>query len=142
MCWGNVKAETFSVFEENQWLEIFSAFERHDSFPNCLGAFDGKHIRTITPTRSDPLYFNYKNYSPFMLLAVADCNYKFTFVDIGSFFHYSLFFKKLVKEELNISSRQAFTRTNKRPFPICLFVFALSTKNEFLITDYVEPDVM
>ena len=135
--WRNLREENFPAFEKEKWLEISSHFEKHANFPNCLGAIDGKHIRIVKPTMTGSFYFNYKNYFSFVLLAVADSNYKFIFVDIGSFgkesdstiFQNSTFFKKLENDEFDIPSRKAFPGTNTlMPF---VFIgdeaFALST---------------
>ena len=48
------------------------------NFPNCLGALDGKHIAIKAPKHSGIMFFN------FVLLALVDSDYKFTFVDFGS----------------------------------------------------------
>lgn len=54
-------------------------------FPNCCGAIDGKHVRIVCPKLSGSLCYNYKGYFSTVLLAVVDANYKFMFVDIGSY---------------------------------------------------------
>lgn len=52
-------------------------------FPHCLGALDGRHI-TFRPPRSDgSYYYNYKGDHSIVLLAVADANYKFRYVNVG-----------------------------------------------------------
>lgn len=52
-------------------------------FPHCLGALDGKHI-SFRPPRSDgSYYYNYKGDHSIILLAVADANYKFIYVNVG-----------------------------------------------------------
>nr|CAI5840398.1 unnamed protein product [Callosobruchus analis] len=66
----------------------------------------------IKPTDSGSLYFNYKKYFCFILLAICDSNYMFTFVDIGSYGRYCdssifekcAFYKKLQQKSLNIPS--------------------------------------
>ena len=47
------------------------------TFPNCIGAVDGKHIRMTKPNESGSQFFNYKKfYSTVLVLVVvvdADC---------------------------------------------------------------------
>lgn len=60
-------------------------FKQKWNFPNCIGAIDGKHIRIFCPGRTGSLYFNYKSYFSTVLLAIVDANYKFIFIDVGSY---------------------------------------------------------
>lgn len=34
-------------------------FENITNFPNCIGAFDGKHVRVIKPMQNGSLFYNY-----------------------------------------------------------------------------------
>lgn len=68
-----------------EWENISKGFLENADFPNCIGAVDGKHIRMIKPCHSGSLYFNYKKYFSMNLLAVCDSNYKYIFVDVGSY---------------------------------------------------------
>nr|XP_022908546.1 uncharacterized protein LOC111419893 [Onthophagus taurus] len=55
------------------------------NFPNVIAGIDGKHVRVMAPDNSGSLFFNYKNYFSIVLLALVDANYKFLYVDIGSY---------------------------------------------------------
>lgn len=50
-----------------------------------MGAIDGKHVRVFCPKRSGSLYYNYKLFYSIVLLAVVDANYRFMYVDVGSY---------------------------------------------------------
>jgi hypothetical protein len=67
-----------------KWEATATGFEKRANYPHCAGAVDGKHIRITKPENSGSMYFDYKDYFSFVLLAVADSEYRFVFVDIGS----------------------------------------------------------
>ena len=81
--WECLKSH-LEVPDTKKWKEIAGEFEEKWNFPHCIGAIDGKHIRMKAPNKSGSLYFNYKGYFSFVLLALVDANYKFIAVDIGS----------------------------------------------------------
>lgn len=106
-------------------LKIAEGFATKANFPNCLGAVDGKHVRIIKPPKTGLLYYNYKMFFSIVLLAICNSNYKFIFIDVGSYgkasdsqiFRNSVFFKKLEDNSLNIPSSTAITE-NGSPLPL------------------------
>ena len=59
-------------------------FRKTANFPKCLGAIDGKHVTLLSTEHSGSTFYNYKGFYSVVLLAVADSNYRFLFVDVGS----------------------------------------------------------
>jgi hypothetical protein len=95
---------------EEEWIEVAHQFLKCTNFPNVIGAIDGKHIRIKQPCDSGSTFFNYKKLFSVVLMAWVDADYKFIFVDIGSYgsssdatiFRISNIGKKLKNGELNI----------------------------------------
>ncbi len=68
---------------EQEWLNISERFKDRWNLHHCLGAIDGKHIRIRKPAGASSEYFNHKFFHSIILLAVADGDYKFRFVEVG-----------------------------------------------------------
>lgn len=80
-----MREECIPELSKEKVESIASDCETTANFPHCLGAVDGKHIRTICPVNSGSMYFNYKDYYSVVLMAVADSKYRFVYVNVGSF---------------------------------------------------------
>jgi len=80
-----MRPERISRPIKEQWELTALEFEKRAYFSHCLGAVDEKHIRVITPEHGGSMFQNYKEFFPVVLIAVADTNYGFVYVDIGSY---------------------------------------------------------
>lgn len=77
-----MKGELIDLNERN-WIQVANEFNFKWQLPNCLGAVDGKHISIRKPAKSGTEYYNYKRFHSFVLMAIADANYRFLSIDIG-----------------------------------------------------------
>ena len=68
---------------EAEWTDIANKTFQRWHFPNCFAATDGKHIELMHLHNSGSLYINYKKLFSIVLMALADYDSKFLFVDIG-----------------------------------------------------------
>ncbi len=66
-----------------EWKEVAEGFEKQWNFPNCVGCVDGKHVVLVQPAASGSEFINYKSTFSIVLMALADADYNFIFVDIG-----------------------------------------------------------
>lgn len=116
------------ILNKEKWEDVAQRFLSKTNFPNCLGAIDGKHIRLIKPCHSGSHYFNYKKYFSVVLMALVDADYKFIYVDIGSFgssadstvFQKSKFGKRLASNQLDLPENRPLPGTEGLDI---LFVF-------------------
>ncbi|CAH1995347.1 unnamed protein product [Acanthoscelides obtectus] len=117
--WRKLRPIVMSEPTKEKWYEISTIFEKNSKFPNCLGALDGKHIRLIQPEQS--MHYNYKHFFSLVLLAIADANYCFVWVDIGAYgknsdsgiFNNSSLYKKLTERSLDLPEPKALLIQNR-----------------------------
>ncbi|GFN81293.1 protein antagonist of like heterochromatin protein 1 [Plakobranchus ocellatus] len=84
--WTSLKDKYMSFPKsEEDWLKKALLFDQRWDYPHCVGAIDGKHIVIEAPANSGSLYYNYKNTFSIVLLAMVDADYRFSYVDIGSY---------------------------------------------------------
>nr|CAH7734521.1 unnamed protein product [Callosobruchus chinensis] len=67
------------------FLRISEEYNRLWDFPNCIGAWDGKHIRIKCPSHSGSMFFNYKHYFSIVLQGLVDDHYRFISIDVGGY---------------------------------------------------------
>lgn len=66
------------------WLKTATEFYARTTFPNCVGAVDGKHIRIKKPNESGSAFQNYLSYYSIVLMAVAYADYCFVSIEAGA----------------------------------------------------------
>ncbi|XP_068125991.1 uncharacterized protein [Hyperolius riggenbachi] len=135
--WENLQPEFLKFPDMADWEKICQDFWVKTNFPNCVGAVDGKHIRIVMPPNTGSKYFNYKKYFSIVLLAVADANYRFSYVDVGAqgsssdsgIFQHSRFGVKLQEGNINLPPPRPWPHTNGPDRPLVFIgdeAFALS----------------
>lgn len=153
---GNIVNETCKVIwdmlqplempmpTKENWMEISNVFYKKCYFPNCLGAIDGKHIRIMCPRNTGSEYFNYKKYFSIVLLAVADANYCFSAIDVGSYgresdsnvFKNSVFGKLLQKRQLEIPEDKSLPNSDNPALPFVFVADEAFGLSEHLLRPY------
>ncbi|CAK1592436.1 unnamed protein product [Parnassius mnemosyne] len=120
---------------KESWLKEAEKFYKYANFPNCLGAVDGKHIRIINPHNSGSNYFNYKKYFSIVLMAVADSNYCYISIDVGSF-RSSNFGQKLYHDMLDLPEDKILPGTTGPALPFVLVADEAFTLHKHLMRPY------
>lgn len=123
--WNVLKNECLPQPSKESWFRIANEFKIRTNFPNCIGAVDGKHVRVVNPPNSGSLYYNYKNYFSIVLMAVTDADYKFVYVDVGSYgkcgdstvFQQSSLYQKILTETIDLPDDSPISRTLNTPIP-------------------------
>lgn len=120
-----LRHECMPVPTTEKWKEIAENFEKRANFPHCIGAVDGKHVRIVHPCNS--MYYNYKGFSSVVLMAVADSQYKFIYVNVGSYgkdsdstiFRQCSLWKSVVNNELGLPEEKCLPGTKSPMVPYC-----------------------
>ncbi|CAF4745322.1 unnamed protein product [Pieris macdunnoughi] len=69
---------------KENWKILAQRFGNAWNFDNCIGAVDGKHITLQKPEHSGSYYYNYKGTYSIVLMGIANANYEFIMVDVGT----------------------------------------------------------
>ena len=68
-----------------EWLELEKLMRTKHQVPHSFGGLDGKHCRlAVCPSNSGSLYYNYKGFYSFVLLALVDGLLRFRWIDVGA----------------------------------------------------------
>ena len=83
--WDSLKATEMPKVSEDNWKEIAAGFRERWKFPNCIGAVDGKHCVIQCPPKTNTEFYNYKHQYSVNLMAMVDHQYRFTYINVGSY---------------------------------------------------------
>lgn len=83
--WEELSPWYLRVRTEQEWKIVAVGFWAKWGFPNVIGALDGKEFKIQTPPNSGSLFFNYKKYHSFKMLATCDAFGRFTWIDVGDY---------------------------------------------------------
>ncbi|XP_011861155.1 PREDICTED: uncharacterized protein LOC105558199, partial [Vollenhovia emeryi] len=83
--WKRLKSSHLAPPSTQEWKLIADGYWSRWNLPNCCGALDGKHIRLQCPSKSGSQFFNYKQFFSFVLMALCDSKYCFTWVEVGDY---------------------------------------------------------
>ena len=67
--WDILSGSYMKPSTKQDWISIEQSFYKQWSFPNCVGAVDGKHIVIQAPHNSGSQFFNYKGTFSLVLMA-------------------------------------------------------------------------
>nr|CAI5817973.1 unnamed protein product [Callosobruchus analis] len=87
VCWAiyeSLKTQIKIPDGEDEWKIIENGFNTRWNFPSCYGAIDGKHVNIKAPPKSGSEFYNYKKTNSIVLMAIANHNYCFTYIDVGA----------------------------------------------------------
>ncbi|XP_061504312.1 putative nuclease HARBI1 [Anopheles gambiae] len=124
---------------QQEWLTVSDAFNAKWKFPHAIGAIDGKHVAIKAPAKSGTEYYNYKQVFSIVLLAVADADCNFMFVDVGckgrisdsGILRTSRLYVMLERKELNIPEAEPLHQNSSIRVP-----YMLLRDKAFALTDY------
>ncbi|XP_068096531.1 uncharacterized protein [Hyperolius riggenbachi] len=137
LIWRKLRQLYMPIPDRAQWEDIGQKFWSKCRFPNCLGAVDGKHIQLVMPLHTGSKFYNYKKYFSIVLMAVADAEYKFVYIDVGAFgsasdsqiFRNTTLFQRLEDGQLDLPPPTPWPGTSTECFPYTFIgdeAFALS----------------
>ncbi|CAH1969361.1 unnamed protein product [Acanthoscelides obtectus] len=126
--WSCLVEECIPKLTKERFESVAAGFKKRANFFHCIGAVDGKHIRIVKPEFSGSLYYNYKSYFSVVLMAVADSNYRFIYVDVGAYgsecdssiFKESSLWKSIQKKSLELPSAKPLSGSEASNVPYFL----------------------
>jgi hypothetical protein len=71
------------VPSENDWLRVSAVYFERICSANFIGNLDGKHCCIKCPSKVMSLFYDYNQYDSLVLLAIADSDCTYIFIDVG-----------------------------------------------------------
>nr|CAI5869487.1 unnamed protein product [Callosobruchus analis] len=105
--WNVLTLEGLLVPTKQRWEDIASC------------AVDGKHIRIVNPV--GPMYYNYKGYLSAVLMAIADSDYRFIYVNVGCYliFKNCSLWKSILNGEQELPDAKFSQGMSNKKVPYC-----------------------
>lgn len=121
--WNILRRESLPKLTKKTLKNIAVGFERKAQFPHCTGAVGGKQFRTAKP--ADYKSSNSKDLLSILLVAVADSDYRFIFIDVKSYeqerdsyiFQTTDFFQRIEKEKFPLPDPSSLRTSIKESLP-------------------------
>lgn len=142
--WDTFRQIFLKEMKKEDWILVANKFEKSAHFPMCLGAIDGKHIRIENFPNAGAMNFNYKKFYSIVLLAIADADYKFLFVDIGAYgkdcdssiLQGTEFWRRLISLELDLPDARPITPAMGLKVPYVFIADNAFSMNEHMLKDF------
>lgn len=128
-----------------EWQQVAIGFHAKWSFPNCLGALDGKHINIRPPPGTGSTFYNNEHTFSIVLMALVDSNYRFLYADVGcngrisdgSVFGGCSLQEALEKRTVNIPAPSRLPESDQLA-PYCIVADKAFPLKEYIMKPYVK----
>ncbi|XP_068099171.1 uncharacterized protein [Hyperolius riggenbachi] len=143
--WRVLQPRYMAVPNQAKWEEILAMFSERVNFPNCFGALGVKEIRLVRSGGSD---YGDDIFS-LVLLALVDADFRFTYVEVGSFgsptdsfvFQNTHFYQSLRANRLHLPNPRPWPGTSSPSYPCVLVASEAFGLSDHIMQPYTEQDL-